>query len=177
MAEAWYNQSESLIRVQETGPKLESSVRDILGWKVGRIMYDIKRRYSVQVDAVYPSPKAPETFVSITHTSPDKPGHSNENKLHLKVGELVLLKNAYPQIRAVLAIGGTAESWLPYVLKAFNIFYDEVLFLWTAEGQKRLREIAETPLSVELTNELLWQGFRKSHSTVQLSPARYCTTL
>ncbi len=170
MAKAWYNQSQSLIKVQETGPRLESSVRDILGWSGGRIIYDLDRNYDVQTDAVYPSPKAPKTFVSITQTNPDTPGHSNENKLHLKVGELVLLKNAYPQIRAVLAVGGTAESWLSYVLKAFNIFYDEVLFLWTAEGQKRLREIAETPLSVELTNESLWQCFRESYSTLQLSP-------
>lgn len=170
MAKAWYNQSQSLIKVQETGPRLESSVRDILGWNGGRIIYDLDRNYDVQIDAVYPSPKAPKTFVSITQTNPDTPGHSNENKLHLKVGELVLLKNAYPQIRAVLAVGGTKESWLSYVLKAFNIFYDEVLFLWTADGQKRLREIRQKPLSVKLINESLWQCFRESYSTLQLSP-------
>ena len=171
MAKAWYNQSQSLIKVQETGPRLESSVRDILGWNGGRIIYDLDRNYSVQIDTVYPSPKVPETFVSITHTNPNQRGHSNENKFHLKVGELVLLKNAYPLIRAVLAVGGTKESWLPYVLEAFTIFYDEVIFLWDAEGWKRLREIKEKPLSVKLTNRSLWQCFRESYSTLQLSPS------
>ena len=170
MTQAWYNQSQSLMKVQETGPELENSVKKILGWPRGRVLYDINRKYSIQLDAVYPSPKTPETFVSVTYADPDKPGHSNENKLHLKVGELALLKNAYPRIRAVLAIGITKESWLPYVLEAFDIFYDEVLLLWTIKGQERLREIAKDPCSVELTNESLWQGFRKSYSTIQLSP-------
>ena len=150
MTQAWHNQSQSLMKVQETGPELENSVKKILGWGGGRVMYDINRKYSVQLDAVYPSPKTPETFVSVTYTNPDKPGHSNENKFHLKVGELALLKNAYPKVRAVLAIGVTRESWLPYVLEAFDIFYDEILLLWTFKGQERLREIAKKSTFCEI---------------------------
>ena len=87
---------------------------------MGRVTYDEQYGYQLQVDAAYPSTDAPRTIVSVTYTKPDKPGHSNENKLQLKVGELALFKT--------YTAGASAGSrhrreqvpaWLPYVLKAF----------------------------------------------------------
>ena len=115
---AWKAQSQSLIEVQKRGGDLEDEVTRVLGWGGGKGVYDFKHKYTVQIDAAYPSIKSPNVIVSVTYTNPDKRGHSNENKFHLKVGELALLKHAYPNIRCVLAIGGSEDTWLPYVFVA-----------------------------------------------------------
>jgi hypothetical protein len=160
MAKAWSAQSKSLVEVQKKGTKLEATIRQLLGWESGKIVYEPAFDYKVQVDSVFPSTKKPQAVVSVTYTSPDTPGHSNENKLHLKVGELALLKKAYPKIRTVLAIGGAKESWLPYVLKAFRHFYDEVVYLWEPAGFERLRRIQANPLSTKLKNVSLWSSMK-----------------
>ena len=168
--QAWTKQARSLIRVQQEGPSLEKAVRKTLGWKGGRVTYDEQYGYQLQVDAAYPSTDAPRTIVSVTYTKPDKPGHSNENKLQLKVGELALLKHTRPELRLVLAIGGTGAAWLPYVLKAFEILYDEVVYLWTLDGANRLAYIADNPSDVPLRHTDFWESLRGAWRSRQTTP-------
>ena len=122
MNEAWSAQSASLIEVQKKGGKLEEKIKNILDCDSGRVIYDHINNYDIQIDNVYPSKKSPEVVVSVTYTEPNTKGHSNENKLQLKVGELALTKFAYPECIVILVIGGSQESWLPYVLEAFKFF-------------------------------------------------------
>ncbi|GEM_PF-4447894 len=77
---AWGNQSKILVQVQKTGGDLEKQVAAILGWGDGRVVYDLKHKYTVQVDNVFPDVTKPEVVLSVTYTSPDQKGHSNENK-------------------------------------------------------------------------------------------------
>ena len=98
---AWQSQSKSLIEVQKKGGKLEKLVSEILNWDSGRIFYDKENNYDLQTDNVYPSKTNPEIFASVTYTAPDTKGHSNENKLQLKVGELILFKNKYPNCKFI----------------------------------------------------------------------------
>ncbi len=166
---AWAAQSQSLIRVQAEGTQLEKKVREILGWDSGVVGYDQNNSYSLQVDAVYPDKFMPRVAVSVTYTNPDTRGHSNENKLQLKIGELALLKFAYPSIRVVLVIGGSKDAWLSYVLEAFVYFFDEVIFLWTATGIERLGKIKESPESVPLTNQDFWDSVRAERNSIATS--------
>jgi hypothetical protein len=166
---AWKAQSQSLVEVQKRGGDLEHEVAHVLGWGGGKAVYDFKHRYTLQVDAAYPSVTSPNIVVSVTYTNPDKRGHSNENKFHLKVGELALLKHAYPNIRCVLAIGGSEDTWLPYVLKAFKTFYDEVLFLWNSQDLERLREIRNKPDSVKAMNQALWKDLKQEWDNITLA--------
>ena len=161
---AWANQSDSLIAVQKTGGGLEKKVQAALGWKGGRVIYDHTHGYKVQVDAAYPNTKKPEVIMSVTYTDPDLKGHSNENKFHLKVGELALLKFAYPDIKVVLVLGGNEEAWLSYVLKAFEYFFDEVIYLWKEEGFKRLDQIKESHKSVRTRHNKFWKQLHKEWS-------------
>ncbi len=170
---AWAKQSASLIQVQKTGGNLEKKIRNILAWPHGRVVYHPPLDYSLQVDAAHPSLSSPTTVVSITYTNPDTRGHSNENKLQLKLGELALLKTACPSIRVVLAIGGSGEAWLSYVLKAFQHFYDEVLLLWRKNDLARLEKIKNSPLSSPLKNQALWIELKKEWASVNLLPSSY----
>ena len=106
----------------------------------------------------------------LPNTKPDKPGHSNENKLQLKVGELALLKHTRPELRLVLAIGGTGDAWLPYVLKAFKILYDEVVYLWPLDGANRLAYIADNPSDVPLRHTDFWESLRAAWRSRQTTP-------
>ena len=83
--------------VQVESRKIEAQVRSGLtssgiqiatGKRVTARYDDCDPLARLQVDAIIPDPENPETLISITYTNPDKPGHSNENKLHLKLGEL-----------------------------------------------------------------------------------------
>ena len=168
---AWEKQSESLKEVQQKGGNLEKLVKEILGWGSGRVPYDHSHGYELQVDSVYPSKTAPEVFASVTYTAPDTRGHSNENKLQLKVGELALLKNAYPDCRVALILGGEQEAWLSYVLQAFDFFFDELVCLWTDEGLDRLKEIAENPDSVPKKHVKFWSRLRTEWSNIKLTPS------
>jgi len=169
-SKAWENQSASLVAVQQRGSGLEKEVKEVLGWNGGRVVYDREHNYCLQVDAVFPSQDSPETLVSVTYTNPDTRGHSNENKLQLKIGELALLKGAHPQLKTVLAIGGSGEAWLPYVLQAFRFFYDEVLFLWEEPDRRRLLEIGQNPQTVILKHPTFWDTFHRDRATRSLSP-------
>jgi len=163
---AWSNQSDSLIAVQKTGGGLEKYVKLALGWDGGRVIYDHVRGYKVQVDAVYPTLAKPEVVISVTYTDPDLKGHSNENKLHLKVGELALLKFAHPKIKVVLVLGGSQDAWLGYVLKAFEYFFDEVIYLWNTEGLERLQTIKTSHETVKLRHEGFWDQLNKEWSKI-----------
>jgi hypothetical protein len=169
-SKAWENQAASLIEVQKFGGDLEKQVRKTLGWGTGRAIYDHTRKYRIQIDCAYPDHNCPETIVSVTYSNPDTPGHSNENKLQLKLGELALLKSAYPDLGAVLVLGGTRAAWLPYVIDAFTYFFDEVLFLWDLDGAKRLKEIAHDPATVARKHKKFWADLRASWKNKTLSP-------
>ena len=148
-------------------------MRDVLAWPHGRIVYYPSLDYSLQVDAAHPSLASPTTIVSVTYTNPDTRGHSNENKLQLKLGELALCKTACPSVRIVLAIGGSGEAWLSYVLKAFEYFFDEVLLLWRRGDLERLEKIRNNPLSPPLKNQDLWVALKKEWASVKLLPGNY----
>ena len=169
--DAWTRQSASLELVQQTSKQLEQTVRGLLGWKAGRLTYDINNGYKIQVDAATPSLSNPEHIVSITYTNPDTRGHSNENKLHLKLGELALLKHAYPATPVTLVIGGSKEAWLPYVLSAFAHFYDEVIFLWETGADERLRDIRADPLVTFPRNLDFWSDLAQDWNHVKLIPS------
>lgn len=170
--EAWSKQAESLIEVQKFGKNLEGKVRKLLGWQTGRLPYDSDRSYDVQADCVYPTLKLPSVVASITYSDPDTPGHSNENKLQLKLGELALLKNAYPEIVMILILGGTKQAWLPYVIEAFKYFFDEVLFLWEPKDVERLESIKLNPNSIKQKHKSFWDELRKSWLSRKLSDGK-----
>lgn len=145
---------------------MEQRIREYLGWKKGRVVYyqNENIKYDLDVDNCYPNNQNPEAFVSVTYCDPDTPGHSNENKLQLKLGELLLLKSKYPQIRAVLVVGIVKEAWLKYVLQAFEYFYDEVLFTWDSEFKEKLREIKGNPSLISLKHQTTWEQLAKEWS-------------
>lgn len=159
---AWQNQSKTLIEVQRYGSSLEREVRNILDWDAGRIVYDKFNGYKIQVDCAWPSLHDPKVIASVTYSDPDTPGHSNENKLQLKLGELALLKNCYPELKAVLVLGGTQEAWLPYVLEAFKYFYDQVIFLWEETGVNQLGQLKSEPNSVVAKHQDFWDSLRST---------------
>jgi len=165
---AWQNQSKTLIEVQRYGSNLEREVRNILDWDAGRITYDKTNGYKIQVDCAWPSLTSPNVIASITYSDPDTPGHSNENKLQLKLGELVLLKNCYPDLKAVLVLGGTKEAWLPYVLKAFEYFYDQVIYLWEDSGIDQLGKVKSNPNSVQAKHLGFWNSLRTTWADRQV---------
>jgi hypothetical protein len=86
----------------------------------------------------------------------DKPGHSNENKLQLKLGELMVLKARFPEVRSVLVIGGNRGTWLPYVLRAFQFFFDKTIFAWEENFAEAIEELSKNPTSVERRHEATW---------------------
>ena len=167
---AWGKLSASLVRVQKQGTGLENEVRRVLEWSGGTVVYDNRHGYRVQVDAAFPDTAKPQCIVSVTYTRPDQKGHSNENKFQLKIGELILLKGAYPDIRVVMVIGGTEDAWLGYVLNAFQIFFDEVVFLWKEEDRKRLLQIGRDPNTVSLKHCRFWRDVHRERIARPLSP-------
>ena len=159
---AWQNQSKTLVEVQRYGSNLEREVRNLLDWDAGRVVYDKYNGYKIQVDCAWPSLGDPKVIASVTYSNPDTPGHSNENKLQLKLGELVLLKNCYPELKAILVLGGTKEAWLPYVLEAFNYFYDQVIFLWEDTGVDQLVNLKSDPSIVGAKHQDFWDSLRST---------------
>jgi hypothetical protein len=174
MEEAWKAQSDSLIEVQKKGGRLEAEIKKILGWQYGRVSYDNERSYDLQVDNVYPNLESPEVMASVTYTEPDTKGHSNENKLQLKVGELAIFKNSYPNCKIILILGGSQESWLPYVLEAFDFFFDEVVCVWDEKGRNRLSVIKKDPKnSIKLKHEDYWNKVRQEWDKIDYLDSTY----
>ncbi|UOQ53396.1 hypothetical protein [Hymenobacter cellulosivorans] len=165
---AWQAQSKRLKEVQIRGGSLEKEIKEILGWDSGRVVYHSHHGYDVQMDSIYPSKEAPEVIVSVTYTDPDTKGHSNENKLQLKVGELALIKYAYPQCRVVLVIGGSKDSWLPYVLEAFKYFFDDIIFVWEPSGVFELNILKINPDSVALKHKSFWEQLSLEWHAIEL---------
>ena len=171
---SYEEQGISLRFVQKFGPELERAVIAALDWKegTGRIIYyqheELSLAYDLQVDAFYPNAANPQVFVSVTYCKPDKPGHSNENKLQLKLGELMLLKAIFPEIRAVLVIGGNRETWLPYVLKAFQFFFDKTIFAWEENFDAEIQNLRDEPLKVIARHENAWKTIAKEWAAVKL---------
>lgn len=169
---AYKAQSVSLQYVQKYGPELERAVTRALGWSGGRLEYYAMRgtrtSYDLQVDAYWPDATTPRAFVSVTYCRPDKPGHSNENKLQLKLGELLLLKARYPQIRSVLVVGGNEKTWLPYVLQAFEFFFDKTIFAWRDSFDDEIAAIAKKPDGIVLKHVDAWTTLAREWSNQRL---------
>jgi hypothetical protein len=165
-------QSHSLKYVQKFGPELEKAVSSALGWPGGRTVYyrgdEASSKYDLQVDACWPDREEPRAFASVTYTRPDKPGHSNENKLQLKLGELMLLKGNYPEIRSVLIVGGNRAAWLAYVLKAFEFFFDRTIFAWELGFDERVEELRGNPSGVERRQDETWKELAEEWQRVEL---------
>ncbi len=170
---AYYNQSVSLAKVQKFGSALEKRIKEKLAWDSGRLVYYTNEEhnisYDIQVDACYPSVKNPKVFVSVTYCDPDKPGHSNENKLQLKLGELMLFKAKYPQIKGILVIGGTKESWLSYIIEAFQYFFDEVLFTWDADFEVKIKKLKTNPENINSKHSDIWNALSVEWNKKELS--------
>ena len=167
---AYSQQSNSLKFVQKFGPQLERAVVDALGWTSGRVVYFQNREltYDVQIDACYPDLASPQIFVSVTYCKPDKPGHSNENKLQLKLGELMLLKAKFPTIRSVLILGGNKHTWLSYILEAFDFFFDTTVFAWEDNFDKAIEEIRSNPNQITLRHGAIWEQLANEWGNTQL---------
>ena len=169
---AYFLQSLSLARVQEIGPTLEREIKEKFNWANGRMIYyeDLSKNiiYDIQVDACYPNVNAPQAFTSVTYCNPDTPGHSNENKLQLKLGELMLFKAKYPQIRAILVIGGTKEAWLSYVLQAFEYFFDTVIYTWEKNFESKINAIKADPLSIPCKHSEIWKKLSNEWESTKL---------
>jgi hypothetical protein len=167
---AYERQSHSLRYVQTFGPALEKNVSAALGWPGGKVIYYERAGvvYKLQVDSCWPNVNSPQAVASVTYCKPDKPGHSNENKLQLKLGELMLVKARFPEIRSVLVIGGNRETWLPYVLRAFNFFFDRTVFAWEEDFENKINEIRDNPGAIPLRHAATWKQLAGEWSTTKL---------
>jgi len=152
---AYDSQKNSLILTQQNAQELEKHIRQVLttnkikynkGDKSIVLYSDINSSANIQADIAIPNFKNPETIIEITHTNPDKPGHSNENKLHQKIGALYLWKTHNPKTRIILVMGGKKNAWLSYVEKAFGLFFDNVVTLWGGKFDERLINALNCPL-------------------------------
>lgn len=166
----YQSQSNSLKFVQKFGSQLESGIKKVLGWPSGRIVYFKKGnlKYDVQVDSCWPDTNNPKAFVSVTYCKPDKPGHSNENKLQLKLGELLLLKSKYPEIRAILVIGGNQSTWAPYILEAFKYFYDMVVFAWEDDFSEKIEKLKNDSMDIQLKHQQTWEQLSNEWGIIKL---------
>ncbi len=162
---SYKNVSSSMNRVIKSGAELERLVKKILNAKGGNIRYDNDPSVRLQTDIALPNTNNPETIFSITHTDPDKPGHSNENKFQLKLGEIYLIKTFNPSIRCVMVLGGTKDAWLQYVLKAFPFFFDEVVYLWEKDFKKNLLKAC----NCQLKNSEFWKSEKKRRNSISLA--------
>jgi hypothetical protein len=167
---AYSEQSQSLKYVQKFGPQLEKAVSRALGWNGGRIVYNNYdgTPYDLQVDCCTPTLQDPEVVVSVTYCKPDTPGHSNENKLQLKLGEVMLIKAAFPDCRSVLIIGGNKSTWLRYVLTAFNFFFDRTIVAWAKDFDKQVLEVKNDPGSIRPKHSDVWRQLKREWDQVQL---------
>ena len=171
---AYKRQAETLREVQRRSKQLERSVTDIVsnegipirGGQGIQVRYaEFHERATLQVDGVIPNEEQPETVLFVTYTDPDKPGHSNENKLHLKLGELYLFKTYYQGLRCVLVVGERQEAWLQYVLEVFKIFFDRVVFTWESNFKGNLIGA----LRCDLKNESFWHAESKRRRSIDLA--------
>lgn len=168
----YISQKKSLVITQKKSKELDNYVREILkkhkikfdSGTASKVKYlDVNPEASIQADIAIPTCENPETIIDITHTNPDKAGHSNENKLNQKIGELYLWKAYNPNLRVIIVLGGTENSWLKYVPKAFNFFFDSCVLLWEKDFETKLI----SSLSCELKNFELWVQENKRVSNIK----------
>lgn len=163
---AYFAQSAALAEVQKRWGALEKAVREQAGCVKGRARYaDAHDLARLQVDGAYPNCDKPELLVSVTHTDPDKPGHSNENKFHLKLGELYLFKTFSPTVLHMLAVGITQAAWAPYVLEAFKLFFDDVPFSWDGDFLEKIKNAQK----LNTKNDAFWEAEAQRRSTIKLA--------
>lgn len=168
---AYEEQSQSLKYVQKFGPELERAVAAALAWTGGRVAYysnEQKVAYDLQVDCCFPNVAKPEAVVSVTYCKPDIPGHSNENKLQLKLGEMMLIKGVFPECRSILVIGGNKETWLKYVLVAFDFFFDRTVWAWDKDFDKQILGIRNNPKAIALKHAQVWKQLNAEWGQVKL---------
>lgn len=170
---AYDSQKKSLILTQKNAQELEYHIKSILdknktkyneGEKSVVIYSDVNKDASIQADIAIPSFDNPDTIIEITHTNPDKPGHSNENKLHQKIGALYLWKTYNPNRRIILVMGGKEKAWLSYIEKVFKLFFDEVITLWGDYFDKKLIDSLNSPLK----NKEFWINEKKRRDGIKL---------
>jgi len=170
---AYKAQAKRLREVQRRSRILEQKIRDIFskakvpirGGQGIHVKYGhFHDNADLQVDGVIPNEENPETIIFVTYTDPDKPGHSNENKLHLKLGELFLFKTFNTNLRCILVVGETKSSWLRYVLDVFTIFFDDVVFTWESNFWNKLIQ----SLDCRLKNCEFWQAEKIRRDSIHL---------
>ncbi len=170
---AYDSQKKSLIATQKNARELEKHIKNVLkkkgivcnkGEKSVVLYSDISTTANVQADIAIPSFENPRTIMEITHTNPDKPGHSNENKLHQKIGALYLWKTHNPNLRVVLVMGGKKAAWLSYVEKAFRLFFDEVVTLWDSDFDQKLLN----SINCQLKNLNFWNKEKERRDSIKL---------
>lgn len=163
---AYSAQSASLAEVQKRWGALEKAVREQAACVKGKARYaDVHNLARLQVDGAYPNCDEPKLLVSVTHTDPDKPGHSNENKFHLKLGELYLFKTFSPAVSHMLAVGITQAAWASYVLEAFKLFFDDVPFSWEGDFLERIKNAQK----LHGKNVAFWKDEAQRRSTIKLA--------
>jgi len=118
------------------------------------------------------------TIISVTQANPDKPGHSIENKLHQALGELYLHKIYNPKCRSILFIGGEGAGWASkaqfknhgcsYVLRTFELFFDDVVYAWDNNPRKRIKQALEC----NLRNINFWKDEKIRAESINLDTDR-----
>ena len=153
--EAYSGQSDSLGASNQRGQRGEELARDLTGGQSVELPYTNRDspHFRIQADCVIGLGTESELIISVTHTQPDNPGHSNENKLQLKLGELWLWKTHRPNRRVVIVLSGREDQWLPWCLTAFRIFFDDAIYEWEEGFEDRIRNAFH---DVERRNFELW---------------------
>lgn len=153
---AYTGQSESLGASNRRGQRGEEIVRNLTGGVNSRVPYTNfdSSHFLLQSDCVVGEGTERELIISVTHTQPDSRGHSNENKLQLKLGELWLWKTHRPNRRVVIVLSGRKDQWLPWCLTAFRVFFDDAIYEWEEDFENRIQNSFER---VELRNIALWR--------------------
>lgn len=165
----------ALKNTQIRGKDAESAVKTFLNKENIHYLHGKTKNYlnhpeaDVEVDFILDGMDNKETFISVTHSNPLIPGHSNENKLHQKISELYLFKLANLDTRIILVVGGEIKKWAPYVLKVFEIFFDEVVYVQDRDFFGRLHNA----LKCDLINRDYWLKERKLFTKVHFLNSAY----
>lgn len=174
--DAYESQSISLGPSNVRGQRCENIVRDLTHGNSLKLPYsDVDNDVSLQSDCVLACGTDKELIFSVTHTRPDSPGHSNENKFQLKLGEMWLWKTHKPNRRVVIVLCGREDQWLPWCLTAFKFFFDDAIYEWEPDFEKRIMEAFDkTPNRHQKlwANEVLIRNEREkiAHSFLYANP-------
>ena len=139
----------------------------ILGLKEGtdfvhtkKVAYSNHHRSdSICEDFIFPNENQPHTLLSVTHSHPSRPGHSNENKTHQNIGETWLFKTHNRNVRHIAYLGGNSQTWLNYVPDTIALFQDYTIFEWGLGGGKKSDDEIARELAVALKSPLKNNNF------------------